>query len=328
MWKCPESLAGHNRDQQDHTTLISVALFLLCRKLAPKVRPLVHPPADVNKTEHKEEGTQDQQTKRNASSTIADNSLEGQMQSSSSETLRKLLSVDADQVARRALLQQAGGGEDDLEGWSGEVASDQVDAGGDAGSKAAADQNDPTAVGEDAGADAVAPGSSKRDNLDAEQGANADTDSAAVEVASPPPPSPSPPSPSPPPPSPSPPPPSPSPSPPPPSPPPPSPPPPAGPVIARFNPASREDFLRPEAAETLFYLWRATGDDVYREWGWAMFRAWERWCRRASGGYSTAADVYQVWINQNTLQIRRKYVQQVPNTLFCAHPPIYCVYTV
>ncbi|KAI8462830.1 MAG: glycoside hydrolase [Monoraphidium minutum] len=55
----------------------------------------------------------------------------------------------------------------------------------------------------------------------------------------------------------------------------------------RFTPLSRQDFLRPEAAETLFYLWRATGDEVYREWGWNMFRAWERWCKCPTGGYAT-----------------------------------------
>jgi mannosyl-oligosaccharide alpha-1,2-mannosidase len=61
-----------------------------------------------------------------------------------------------------------------------------------------------------------------------------------------------------------------------------------------FTPLSREDFLRPEAAETLFYLWRATGRETYREWGWNMFRAWERWTRCPTGGYATAEDVYSV----------------------------------
>jgi hypothetical protein len=98
-------------------------------------------------------------------------------------------------------------------------------------------------------------------------------------------PSPSPPPPSPPPPSPP---------PPSPPPPPPSPPPPAVPATAVMQPATHEDFLRPEAAETLFYLWRATGDSVYREWGWAMFRAWEKYCKQEDGGYVTSRDVFQV----------------------------------
>ncbi len=52
--------------------------------------------------------------------------------------------------------------------------------------------------------------------------------------------------------------------------------------------------LRPEAIETLFYLWRATGEEIYREWGWNMFRAMEKWLRMPTGGYATAADVSRV----------------------------------
>jgi hypothetical protein len=85
------------------------------------------------------------------------------------------------------------------------------------------------------------------------------------------------------------------PAPPPPPPPPSSPPAPAGPFpLAAHSLLTTKDFLRPEAAETLFYLWRATGDEIYREWGWNMFRAFERWCRVGSGGYATMRDVNSV----------------------------------
>ena len=30
---------------------------------------------------------------------------------------------------------------------------------------------------------------------------------------------------------------------------------------------------RPETVETLFYMWRITGDEMYREWGWEMFNS-------------------------------------------------------
>lgn len=30
---------------------------------------------------------------------------------------------------------------------------------------------------------------------------------------------------------------------------------------------------RPETVESLFYMWRITGDDTYRHWGWQMFEA-------------------------------------------------------
>jgi len=34
---------------------------------------------------------------------------------------------------------------------------------------------------------------------------------------------------------------------------------------------------RPESVESLFYMWRITGEEKYREWGWEMFEAFERW---------------------------------------------------
>ena len=30
---------------------------------------------------------------------------------------------------------------------------------------------------------------------------------------------------------------------------------------------------RPETVESLFYMWRITGDVMYREWGWEMFKS-------------------------------------------------------
>ncbi|KAJ9455050.1 Mannosyl-oligosaccharide 1 [Diplonema papillatum] len=56
--------------------------------------------------------------------------------------------------------------------------------------------------------------------------------------------------------------------------------------------------LRPETAESLFYLWRTTRDPVYREWGWRLFVAIERHCRVCAdcdvSGYSEVADVREV----------------------------------
>lgn len=66
------------------------------------------------------------------------------------------------------------------------------------------------------------------------------------------------------------------------------------PVISTSFPLSNADLLRPETAESLFYLWRATGDSVYREWGWNMFRAWQMWCKVPTGGYAKVNDVTQV----------------------------------
>jgi Glycosyl hydrolase family 47 len=82
---------------------------------------------------------------------------------------------------------------------------------------------------------------------------------------------------------------------------PPPPPPPRERVVGKWAALSNDDFLRPEAIETLFYLWRASGDPIYREWGWNMFRAFERWGRLDSGGYTTFAGVQQA---RHTLALR------------------------
>jgi len=51
------------------------------------------------------------------------------------------------------------------------------------------------------------------------------------------------------------------------------------------------NLLRPETVESLFYLWRFTADPKYRQWGWEIFLAFERYCRVPSGGYAGLKDV-------------------------------------
>ncbi|MBA0663255.1 hypothetical protein Goshw_025494, partial [Gossypium schwendimanii] len=43
------------------------------------------------------------------------------------------------------------------------------------------------------------------------------------------------------------------------------------------------NILRPETVESLFYLWRLTGNVTYQEWGWNIFQAFEKNCRIESG---------------------------------------------
>jgi Glycosyl hydrolase family 47 len=51
--------------------------------------------------------------------------------------------------------------------------------------------------------------------------------------------------------------------------------------------------LRPEAVESFFILNQLTGDPVYREWGWEVFMAIERYCK-TSIAYGSLRDVSQV----------------------------------
>ena len=37
------------------------------------------------------------------------------------------------------------------------------------------------------------------------------------------------------------------------------------------------------------YMWRLTGREEYREWGWTVFSAFRRWCRTRSGYTSLEA---------------------------------------
>eukprot|EP00246_Nothoceros_aenigmaticus_P018190 TRINITY_DN9422_c0_g1_i2.p1 TRINITY_DN9422_c0_g1~~TRINITY_DN9422_c0_g1_i2.p1 ORF type:complete len:608 (-),score=117.14 TRINITY_DN9422_c0_g1_i2:128-1951(-) len=43
------------------------------------------------------------------------------------------------------------------------------------------------------------------------------------------------------------------------------------------------NILRPETVESLMYLWRKTGDQKYRDWGWDIFQAFETQSRIDSG---------------------------------------------
>eukprot|EP00798_Chlamydomonas_sp_ICE-L_P007455 gene7455-595_t len=52
------------------------------------------------------------------------------------------------------------------------------------------------------------------------------------------------------------------------------------------------DHLRPEVVESLYMLYKATGDEMYREWGWSIFRAFDKHCRLPGGGYATLKSVF------------------------------------
>eukprot|EP01064_Diplonema_japonicum_P002917 TRINITY_DN1189_c0_g1_i12.p1 TRINITY_DN1189_c0_g1~~TRINITY_DN1189_c0_g1_i12.p1 ORF type:complete len:586 (+),score=149.01 TRINITY_DN1189_c0_g1_i12:50-1807(+) len=53
--------------------------------------------------------------------------------------------------------------------------------------------------------------------------------------------------------------------------------------------------LRPETIESLFYLWRVTRKEVYREWGWKIYQSIEKHCKVCPScevsGYSEIAEV-------------------------------------
>lgn len=54
---------------------------------------------------------------------------------------------------------------------------------------------------------------------------------------------------------------------------------------------SKHNLLRPETMESLFVLYRVTGDEKWRAAGWDIFTAFNTHSRVPEGGYSTLADV-------------------------------------
>ncbi|PVH95346.1 glycoside hydrolase family 47 protein [Periconia macrospinosa] len=59
------------------------------------------------------------------------------------------------------------------------------------------------------------------------------------------------------------------------------------------KPADAHNLQRPETVESLFYLWRITGDDIYREWGWDMFENFVKHTivHNGGGGFTSVNDV-------------------------------------
>ncbi|PHH75469.1 hypothetical protein CDD80_2339 [Ophiocordyceps camponoti-rufipedis] len=54
------------------------------------------------------------------------------------------------------------------------------------------------------------------------------------------------------------------------------------------KPNDVHNLQRPETVESLFYMWRITGDVRYREWGWDMFRSFMNHTAVADGGGFTS----------------------------------------
>ncbi|CAI9753822.1 unnamed protein product [Fraxinus pennsylvanica] len=60
------------------------------------------------------------------------------------------------------------------------------------------------------------------------------------------------------------------------------------------------NILRPETVESLFYLWRLTGNKTYQEWGWNIFQAFEK-NSRIETGYVGLKDV-NTGVKDNMMQ--------------------------
>ncbi|KFX89967.1 hypothetical protein V495_06878 [Pseudogymnoascus sp. VKM F-4514 (FW-929)] len=55
-----------------------------------------------------------------------------------------------------------------------------------------------------------------------------------------------------------------------------------------IKPNDKHNLQRPETVESLFYMWRITGDEMYREWGWEMFKSFMNYTAVDLGGGFTS----------------------------------------
>lgn len=61
------------------------------------------------------------------------------------------------------------------------------------------------------------------------------------------------------------------------------------------KPLDAHNLQRPETVESLFMMWRITNDPIYREWGWKIFEAFEKYASLDDGeGYSSLDNVNQI----------------------------------
>ncbi|KAI9480876.1 MAG: glycosyl hydrolase family 47-domain-containing protein [Benjaminiella poitrasii] len=73
--------------------------------------------------------------------------------------------------------------------------------------------------------------------------------------------------------------------------------------------------LRPETVESLFILYRMTGDQKYQEYGWEIYEAIEKWCKTESA-YATIRNVDTNLILHNDTDIDFNQIDSMESFLF------------
>ncbi|KAF3940280.1 hypothetical protein ABW19_dt0209858 [Dactylella cylindrospora] len=60
------------------------------------------------------------------------------------------------------------------------------------------------------------------------------------------------------------------------------------------KPQDAHNLQRPETVESLFLMYRMTGDEMYREWGWKIFKAFVKHSAVDGGGFTSLSSVLKV----------------------------------
>lgn len=62
-----------------------------------------------------------------------------------------------------------------------------------------------------------------------------------------------------------------------------------------IKPMDSHNLQRPETVESLFYMWRISGDPIYREWGWEIFKSFVNHSALADGtGFTSLSDANRI----------------------------------
>lgn len=62
-----------------------------------------------------------------------------------------------------------------------------------------------------------------------------------------------------------------------------------------IKPQDSHNLQRPETVESLFYMWRITGDEMYREWGWEIFTSFVKYTATADGaGFTSLSNANKI----------------------------------
>lgn len=73
---------------------------------------------------------------------------------------------------------------------------------------------------------------------------------------------------------------------------------------------AKHSLLRPETVESLFILWRVTGDPIYREWGWNIFQSIQMHAFVGDAGYASVSDTSHVLPAANSVLQRLREWQE------------------
>ena len=58
-----------------------------------------------------------------------------------------------------------------------------------------------------------------------------------------------------------------------------------------LQPMDAHNLLRPETVESLHIMYQITKDNKYRDYGWKIFKAFDKFCKVPTGGYVSVNDV-------------------------------------